>query len=386
MNFLSNTGLLFSVYTLPSLPRWCYHTSMKRVLIMAGGTGGHIFPALAVARALREQGVEVHWLGTAGKIEEKVVAPEFPLNCIQIKAFRGKRLLRKCLMPFRLARALLQSYRIICRLNPDVILGMGGYVAGPGGLAAWLTRIPLLIHEQNSVAGLTNRVLAVVAKSVMQAFPNTFPENPKVTTTGNPIRVELLNTPLPQARFADRQGPLRILVLGGSQGARSINQKMVSTLNQYPRSHEIMIWHQTGQLGYQTIRNAYQKILIKTKVNAFIDDIASAYAWADLIVCRSGALTVSEIATIGIASIFIPYPHAADNHQFYNGRFLEEAGAAIILPEESLTEVGLVHYFEQFAHHRDRLVTMAECARNLAQPNAACHVIAECEKCYVARQ
>lgn len=353
---------------------------------MAGGTGGHIFPALVVARALREQGVEVHWLGTAGKLEEKVVAPEFPLNRIQIKAFRGKGLLRKCLMPFRLARALFQSYRIICRLNPGVIFSMGGYVSGPGGLAAWLTRIPLLIHEQNSVAGLTNRALAVMAKSVMQAFPNTFPENPKVTTTGNPIRVELLNIPLPQTRFADRQGPLRILVLGGSQGARSINQKMAGALNQYPRSNEIMIWHQTGQLDYQAVKNTYQKILIKTQVNAFIDDIASAYAWADLIVCRSGALTVSEIAAIGVASIFIPYPHAVDNHQFYNGRFLEQAGAAIIIPEESLTEVDLVHYFEQFAHHRGRLVAMAECARNLAQPNAVRYVIAQCEKCYVARQ
>ncbi|QTS83756.1 UDP-N-acetylglucosamine--N-acetylmuramyl-(pentapeptide) pyrophosphoryl-undecaprenol N-acetylglucosamine transferase [Coxiella endosymbiont of Amblyomma nuttalli] len=352
---------------------------------MAGGTGGHIFSALAIARALRRQGVEVHWLGTDGELEEKVVAPEFPLNRIQIKAFRGEGLLWKCLMPFRLAKALLQTYRIIYRLRPGVIFGMGSYVTGPGGLVAWLTRIPLLIHEQNSVVGLTNRMLAVISKSVMQAFPNTFPKNPKVMTTGNPIRVELLNIPLPQTRFAVRQGPLRILVLGGSQGARSINQKIMRALHQYPRSHEIMIWHQTGLPDYQVIRDDYQKILIKAQVNDFIEDMASAYAWADLIVCRSGALTVSEIAAVGVASIFIPYPYAVDNHQFYNGRFLEQAGAAIILLEKSLTEVNLIHYFEQFAHHRNRLVAMAERARNLAQPNAVHHIIAECEKHYVVR-
>ncbi|MDE3400846.1 MAG: undecaprenyldiphospho-muramoylpentapeptide beta-N-acetylglucosaminyltransferase [Coxiella burnetii] len=358
---------------------------MNRILIIAGGTGGHIFPALAVARELREQEVDVQWLGVKGGLEEKLVPDSFPLHLIQIKAFRGKRGLQQLLMPLRLVRAVFQAYRIIRQFKPDVILGMGGYVAGPGGLAAWITRTPLIIHEQNSIPGLTNRVLAKMAKFILQGFPDTFPQNRKVITTGNPVRTELVKMPLPQVRLAARRGPLRILVLGGSQGARSINQKMLAALSSYPRSEEIAVWHQTGQRDFEFIQKEYEKIKIEAKVDNFISDMAGAYGWADLVVCRAGALTVCEIASVGVASIFIPYPHAVDNHQFHNARFLEQAGAAIIISEESLTETDLMRWFEQFAQDRDRLLTMAENGRKLAKPEAVQRVIAQCKKFYAAR-
>ncbi|MFV9988707.1 MAG: undecaprenyldiphospho-muramoylpentapeptide beta-N-acetylglucosaminyltransferase [Coxiella endosymbiont of Dermacentor nuttalli] len=353
---------------------------MKRILIIAGGTGGHIFPALAVARALRQQDIEIHWLGTASGLEKKLVSPEFPLRFIQMKALRGKGLVQKFFIPFRLMRAIFQSYRVIQRVKPKVILGMGGYVAGPVGFAAWLTRTPIVIHEQNAVAGLTNRILAKMARSILQAFPNAFIDKKNVKTIGNPIRIELVNTPLPRVRLINRKGPLRVLVLGGSQGARPINQKMVTTLRNYPYSQELIIWHQTGQSDFKWLKEVYKTLPLETRVDAFIDDIAEAYTWTDLIVCRSGALTVSEIAAVGIASILIPYPYAADDHQFHNGRFLEKAGAAIIIPEKSLTEKGLIHYFEQFARDRQRLLTMAECARSLSELTAVQSVMNECKK------
>ncbi|WP_100623364.1 undecaprenyldiphospho-muramoylpentapeptide beta-N-acetylglucosaminyltransferase [Candidatus Coxiella mudrowiae] len=354
---------------------------MKRILIMAGGTGGHIFPALAVVRALQQQGVEeIYWLGTASGLEKKLVSPEFPLSFIQIRALRGKGLLQKFFLPFHLARAVFQSYRVIRRVKPQIILGMGGYVAGPGGLAAWLTCTPMVIHEQNAVAGLTNRVLAKIARSVLQAFPGAFAGGGDVRTTGNPIRAELINTPLPRVRLLNRQGPLRVLVLGGSQGARLINQKMVIALRNYPNPQELMLWHQTGQADFERLKKAYEMLDFEARIDAFIDDMAKAYTWADLIVCRSGALTVSEIAAVGVASIFVPYPYAVDDHQFHNGRFLEQAGAAIIIPEKSLTEKCLILYFEQFARDRNRLLTMAECARNLAEPKAVQNVVSECKK------
>ncbi|WP_102157188.1 undecaprenyldiphospho-muramoylpentapeptide beta-N-acetylglucosaminyltransferase [Coxiella endosymbiont of Rhipicephalus microplus] len=354
---------------------------MKRILIMAGGTGGHIFAALAVARALQQQGIEIHWLGTESGLEKKLVSPEFPLRLIQIKALRGKGLLQKFFLPFCLARAVFQSYRVIRRVKPQIILGMGGYVAGTGGLAAWLSRTPMVIHEQNAVAGLTNRVLVKIAHSVLQAFSGTFSGGRgDVKTTGNPIRAELINTPLPRIRLLNRQGPLRILVLGGSQGARSINQKIMTTLKNYPHPQELMLWHQTGQVDYERLKRAYSTLNFTAQIDGFIDDMAKAYTWADLIVCRSGALTVSEIAAVGVASIFIPYPYAVDDHQLYNGRFLEQAGAAIIIPEKLLTAKCLIFYFKQFAHDRNRLLRMAECARNLAEPKAVQNIINECKK------
>lgn len=353
---------------------------MNRILIIAGGTGGHIFPALAVARELRRQGVDVYWLGTVNGLEKQLVSPEFPLNFTKIKALRGKGFLDKILMPFRLVRAVFQSYQVIRRVKPQVILGMGGYAAGPGGIAAWLTRIPLVIHEQNAVAGLTNRVLAKIAASVLQAFPGAFADGENVSTIGNPVRSELASVPPPRIRLMHRQGALRILVLGGSQGARPINQKVIAALENYPNPQEIKLWHQTGQLDFDFLKSSYKTLDFEVRVDAFINDMVEAYTWADLIVCRSGALTVSEIASVGVASILVPYPYAVDNHQFHNGRFLEQVGAAIIILEGSLTEKCLIHYFEQFVHDRNRLLRMAESARNLSKPKAVQNVIRECKK------
>ncbi|WP_423063049.1 undecaprenyldiphospho-muramoylpentapeptide beta-N-acetylglucosaminyltransferase [Candidiatus Paracoxiella cheracis] len=353
---------------------------MKRILIIAGGTGGHIFPALAVAQSMYHSGVDVYWLGSRGGLEERLVPSQFPMSSISIKALRGKGPLRKLLMPWQLLRAIFVSYQIIRRLKPEVVLGMGGYVSGPGGIAAWMARVPLIIHEQNSIAGLTNRLLSKFAKTVLQAFPETFHNKLNVETTGNPVRQELIATPSPRERFANRQGPLRVLVLGGSQGARPINQHVIGALAKYPNKNDIIVWHQTGQADYDQVLNAYNTIPVEVKVSPFIEEIAHAYCWADIVICRAGALTVSEIATVGVGAIFIPYPYAVDNHQFHNSRYLEQAGAAIIIMEASLSEQKLIDLFQQFSHDRNRLLTMAECARHLSQPKAVEHVVAECHK------
>lgn len=353
---------------------------MKRILIIAGGTGGHIFPALAVAQSMNNSGVEVHWLGSRGGLETRLVPSQFPMSFVSIKALRGKGLLRKLFMPWRLLSATIAAYRIIHRLKPEVVLGMGGYVSGPGGIAAWIARVPLIIHEQNSVAGLTNRLLSKVAKTVLQAFPETFRDKPNVETTGNPVRPELVSTPPPNERFANRQGPLRVLVLGGSQGARAINQQMISALASYPNKNDIIVWHQTGQADYDEMANQYKKVSIDAKISPFIEEISHAYCWADIVVCRAGALTVSEIATVGVGAVFIPYPFAVDDHQFHNSRYLEQAGAAIIVMQEALDAKKLINIFQQFSHNRNRLLTMAECARHLSQPKAVQHVVAECNK------
>jgi UDP-N-acetylglucosamine--N-acetylmuramyl-(pentapeptide) pyrophosphoryl-undecaprenol N-acetylglucosamine transferase len=358
---------------------------MKRLLIIAGGTGGHIFPALAVARKLRDQGVTVYWLGAKGGLETKLVAQEFPLHYISIQGLRGKGLLRKLLAPWQLCRATWQAYRYLRKIKADVVLGMGGYVTGPGGVAAWLARVPLVIHEQNAVAGYTNRLLSTIAKSVLQAFPNTFPAKRKVAATGNPVRAELVGAPLPQTRFFNRQGPLRILILGGSQGAQPINLAVLAALADYPDKAQLTIWHQTGTNHYETVKAAYANMAIAAKVNDFIDDMLSAYCWADLVICRAGALTVSEVATVGVASVFIPYPHAVDDHQLHNSLYLEQAGAAIIIIQQALTKERLVELFRQFANDRERLQVMAECARGFAQPKAVEQVIAQCEKLSVLK-
>ena len=357
-----------------------------RLLIIAGGTGGHIFPALAVAQALRKKGVDVQWLGANGGLEEKLIPRCFPLHLVHIKVFRGKSGLQKFFMLFHLARACFQAYCIVRRLKPKVILGMGSYVAGPGGLAALVTHTPLIIHEQNSIAGLTNRVLAKMAKSVLQGFPQAFHGfHKKVITTGNPVRAELLKTLPPQERFKNRHGSLRILVLGGSQGARPINQKIMAALSHYPRPKEITLWHQTGDFDFESTQKMYEKIAVKAKVHKFIHEIADAYSWADLIVCRSGALTVSEITSVGVASILIPYPYAVDDHQLYNARFLEQAGAAIIIPEKVLTETDLIRWFEQLAQNRNQLLIMAKKARSLAKPEAVEDIVIQCKQYYAAQ-
>lgn len=353
---------------------------MKRILIMAGGTGGHIFPALAVADIMQENNIEVHWLGARGGLEEHLIPARFSISYIPVKAFRGKSLFARCLMPWRLLRATIQALKIIRRLRPNVILGMGGYVTVPGGIAAWISRTPLIIHEQNSVAGLSNRLLAKLAKTVLQAFPNAFQGSLEAQTTGNPVRHELMTIPDPEVRFTSRQGPLRILILGGSQGARAVNQNVLAALLDYPHKNEITVWHQTGQLDYEQVKQQYTSIPITVKLSPFIDNMVEAYQWADIVVCRAGALTVSEIATVGVSAIFIPYPFAVDNHQLHNSRYLEQAGAAIVIVQKDLTKERLIDLFRQFSSNRTRLLTMAQCARKLAQPQAGERVMLECNK------
>lgn len=353
---------------------------MKRILIIAGGTGGHIFPALTVARALREHGVDVQWLGSRIGMEDELVDGDFPIFYLSIKGIRGKSLWAKLLSPARLLLATWQAWRTIRRLKPDLVLGMGGFVSGPGGLAARLARKPLVIHEQNAIAGVTNRILAKYAKTVLQGFPNAFPDKVSAETIGNPIRPAISSLKSPFERLRNREGPLRVLVLGGSQGARAINQYMVEILSNYPDSSELEIWHQTGKQDYTSVQRSYRSITIPATVEAFIRNIAQAYAWADLVICRAGALTVSELAAVGVASILIPFPYAVDDHQYYNGRYLAEVGAAEIIRQEELTAEQLMQLIQGFVTDRARLITMAERARGLAKPGALSAVVNTCCK------
>lgn len=357
---------------------------MKRILIIAGGTGGHIFPALAVARALQKEGVDVQWLASRVGMETDLVAGEFPMSYVLVQGIRGKSLLSKILSPFRLLLATWQAWRIIKRLQPDLVLGMGGFVSGPGGLAARFARKSLVIHEQNAIAGLTNRVLSIFATAVLQGFPDAFPKNTPVKTIGNPVRPVIMSLAPPAERLRDREGPLRILVLGGSRGARAINQSMVRVLSQYRDTNALQIWHQTGKLDFEMVQKAYRNIAIRTTVEAFIANMAEAYGWADLMICRAGALTVSEIAAVGVASILIPFPFAVDDHQYYNASYLSNTGAAKLIRQKELTDERLTQMIEDFVKDRDCLITMAEKARTLVKPDALSAIVRTCREISVA--
>jgi len=351
----------------------------KRILILAGGTGGHIFPALAVARELKKEGLDVQWLGSKVGMESEIVLDEFPMSYVSIKAIRGKSLPSKLLSPLRLLLATWQAWRVIHRLNPDLVLGMGGFVSGPGGVAARLARKPLVIHEQNAVAGLTNRILSKVAKVVLQGFPNAFPKKVRAETIGNPVRPAILRLSSPAERLREREAPLRILVLGGSRGARAINQMMVRVLSQYPDEKALHVWHQVGKLDIETVQRSYRSIPVRTTVEVFIKNMAEAYSWADLVICRSGALTISEIAVAGLASILIPFPYAVDDHQYYNGAYLANAGAAELFRQKELTDARLTQMIQGFVNDRQQLMAMAEKARILAKPEALSTIVNTCK-------
>jgi len=359
---------------------------MKRILILAGGTGGHIFPALAVARVLRKEGADVQWLGSRVGMESDLIVDEFPMSYVSVKGIRGKSLISKMLSPFRLLLATWQAWRVVQRFKPDLVLGMGGFVSGPGGLAARLARKPLVIHEQNAIAGVTNRILSKTAKAVLQGFPNAFPKNIRAETIGNPVRPILTRLAPPSERLNDRQGPLRILVLGGSRGARAINQTMVSALSQYPEAEALHVWHQTGKLDFETVQRSYRSIPVRTTVESFIKNMAEAYGWADLVICRSGALTVSEIAVVGVASILIPFPYAVDDHQYHNGSYLANAGAAEMVRQKELTDERLTRMIQSFVKDRHRLITMADTARTLAKPEALSTIVSTCQRLATAHK
>lgn len=345
-----------------------------RILVMAGGTGGHVFPALAVADELRARGAEVTWLGTRQGLEAELVPRAgIPIDYIQVSGLRGKGMLRWLAAPFKLSVALLQGCKIMRRIHPSAVLGMGGFVAGPGGLAAWLMRRPLLIHEQNARAGLTNRLLQPLAASVMEAFPNTFKRNRnKLLHTGNPLRQEFLNAQ-PKGEHA---GPLRLLVVGGSLGAAHFNAVVPAALAEMQLTTRPEIWHQAGKNNIDAARMAYRDAEVEARVESFIDDMAAAYQWADVVLCRAGAMTVSELAALGVPAILVPYPFAVDDHQTANAHYLSDRQAAVLVPQTQLTAQSLATLLGELTPARLR--HMAAAARRLALPDATRKVVDEC--------
>lgn len=345
----------------------------QRFLVMAGGTGGHVFPALAVANTLRDRGHHVEWLGTAAGIEARVV-PEanFQLNELKVKGFRGKSGLAKCLAPIYLLFSILMALVIVFKAKPHAVIGFGGYASAPGGIAAWLLRKPLIIHEQNAIAGTTNTLLARFAKVKLQAFPGAL--NGAVTV-GNPVRQDILSTQTASLQ----QQPLKLLVVGGSLGARALNIIVPEAMGRLCAG-TVEVMHQTGRDNQASVEAAYQKQHCSVQVIEFIDDMASAYAWADIVVCRAGAMTVSEISVLGKAAIFIPYPYAIDDHQTHNARFLVDKKAGLMISESDLTADSLSHALKQLIEQPDTLKQLQTNAKQCGQPNATAEVATLCEE------
>jgi UDP-N-acetylglucosamine--N-acetylmuramyl-(pentapeptide) pyrophosphoryl-undecaprenol N-acetylglucosamine transferase len=351
------------------------------VLIMAGGTGGHVFPALAVAERLRMHGATVTWMGARRGLEATLVPKAgIPMEWIEIAGLRGKGLRRRLLMPIMLSRALWQAGGILRRLRPAVVLGMGGFASGPGGMMARLLGIPLIVHEQNAIAGLTNRWLARVAGRVFQAFPETFPATQRAVTVGNPVREVIAKLPLPAERFANRKGRRRLLVVGGSQGALALNQLVPQALALLEEGERPEVWHQAGGQLHEAAEVAYREAGITARLTPFIENMAEAYGWADLVLCRAGALTIAELAAAGIGAVLVPFPFAVDDHQTANARFLEKDNAALVVQQAELTAERLAALLRELLSDRDRLLRMAEAARRLAKVDAAEQVALACLK------
>lgn len=345
--------------------------SAPTVLVMAGGTGGHIFPALAVAEALRARGWRPVWLGAQGKMEADLVPKyDIHLELLPVSGVRGKGFARFLKLPFEQLKALRLALAVLRRHRPDAVIGFGGFTGFPGGVAAFLTGRPLLIHEQNSVAGLTNRVLAKLARRILVAFPGVFPGRGELV--GNPIRAAIGAVATPARRFAGRGGPLRLLVVGGSLGAAALNETVPKALALLPEASRPRVRHQAGASQIDKLRGHYRDAGVDGDCVAFIEDMASAYAEADLVICRAGALTVSELAAAGAASILVPLPHAVDDHQTGNARYLADAGAAVLLPQSQMTPQKLAELLAGL--DRDRLLAMAEAARAQAKPDATAAV------------
>ncbi len=345
--------------------------SVKRVLVMAGGTGGHVFPALAVANELRRRGVEVHWLGTEKGIEARLVpAANFELHTLNMAGVRGKNLLFRLAALFKAGLAVAQAMVLILRLRPFCVIGLGGYASGPGGLAAKLLWRPLLIQEQNAVAGTTNRLLAKIARLVLTGYPIAL-GGPRNRYIGNPVRNEIVALTAPAERWAERQGALRVLVLGGSLGAKPINDVLLEAWPQWDAAERPALWHQTGAAHAESVGAAYANAGVDVRAEAFIDDMAAAYGWADIVICRAGALTVAELAAAGVPAILIPLPHAIDDHQRANARWFADGGAGELIDQKEFTATRLLDELRGYCGHRERLLAMAESARALAKTDAA---------------
>lgn len=368
---------------------------------MAGGTGGHIFPALATADVLMQKGVHIEWLGTQRGMESRLVpAHHYPINYIDISGLRGKGLKTILLLPFRLIRAMFQTLKIYHKIKPDVVLGMGGFVTGPGGIVGWLTGRPLVLHEQNAIAGMTNKILFMFAKKVLAAFPGAFSAHKKLTVIGNPVRKEIAELAGPEQRFEKKWSEpgdkeLNVLVVGGSLGAVALNEKMPQALEKINQAEQlkksffekINVRHQCGEKHLDATRKNYDaltkrqmthdnKANISVDIMPFIDDMAKSYEWADLIICRSGALTVSEIAAVGIASLLVPYPYAVDDHQSANAAYLADEGAAFLVQQDELDAENLANILISLDKHT--IITMAIKARQLSTKDAAEVVADEC--------
>ena len=345
-------------------------------LVMAGGTGGHIFPGLAVAEALRERGWRVHWLGSPGSMESRLVPPRgFVLETIEFGGVRGKGIKTLALLPLRLLKAFWQALHVVRRVKPDVVVGLGGYITFPGGMMATLLGKPMVLHEQNSVAGMANKVLSGVADRVFTAFPKVFA---KAEWVGNPLRDEFLRQAAPIDRFAARTGPLRLLVVGGSLGAKALNDTVPQALALMPAEKRPTVLHQSGEKQIDALRANYAAAGVDAELTPFIDDTAQAFADADLIVCRSGASTVTEIAAVGAAALFVPFPFAVDDHQTTNAGFLVDAGGAWLVQQAELTPAALAEKLA--AVTREELVAMAQKAKQMQKTEAVQAVVAACEQ------
>lgn len=346
----------------------------RTIMIMAGGTGGHVFPGLAVAGYLRDRGLRVVWLGAKSGMEASLVPKRgYEMAWVNFSGVRGKGPAALILLPMRLLLAFWQSARAIFAYRPDVVLGMGGYMSFPGGIMAALFGKPLVIHEQNSVPGLANRILARVADRTLCAFPGALSG---ATLTGNPVRPEIAAVAAPGPRYAARSGPLRVLVIGGSLGAKALNDTVPQALALLNIEQRPSVTHQSGVQHFQALQRAYSSAGVGAKLLAFVEDMAAAYAEADLVICRAGAITVAEIAAVGIASVLIPFPYAADDHQTTNARVLVDAGAAILLPQPDLTAERLARLLAELG--RERLREMAERARALGKGDATRAVATAC--------
>lgn len=351
----------------------------KCFLIMAGGTGGHVFPALATARLLQQKGHNVEWLGSVGGMEQRLIGDtDIPMSLIAVSGLRGKGRLALLMAPFRLVRALVQALGIMRRVKPDCVIGMGGFVTGPGGVAAWLTRTPLLVHEQNAIAGMTNRILARFAKTVMEAFPGSFGKQMVTRCTGNPVRQDLASLPEPAERLSGRSESLRLLVLGGSLGAQAINTTLPQALALMPEESRPTVRHQCGTRNLEDARRSYQDAGVEVSLEPFIEDMAEAYGWADAVLCRAGALTIAELCAVGLGAILVPFPHAVDDHQTQNGQQMVRAGAAILIPQNQLNADVLAETLATLTGDRNRVIALAQAARSLARADATERVVNYC--------
>jgi len=355
--------------------------SIQHVLIATGGTGGHVYPALAVAEELQRRGIKVSWMGTRNGMESKIVpSKSIPLHYVSVTGLRGKGLFGWLQAPFKVTIAVYQALSILIKQKPNVVLGMGGFVSGPGGIASWILRKPLVIHEQNTIAGMTNKMLSHFATHVVQAFPNTFKKNINAIHAGNPIRKDIENMDSPKIRFNSRQNKeINVLVLGGSLGATALNESLPNIFKNVGNTCSLNIIHQSGTRNFKLTKSFYEKVPMKSEVIAYVDDMPKLYSWADIVICRSGALTVSELSAAGVGSVLIPYPYAVDDHQYYNARYLADGDAAIVVRQSNLKSDDFKSTLEKLlCNGRDRLLNMAENARGLAMQGAATQVADLC--------